>query len=135
MKISLQWLSEWAAIGSDVPALSHTLTMAGLEIEGQSHAAPPMSGVVVAEVLATSKHPDAEQLSVCRVNDGQQEIQIVCGATNVRAGIKVPLATVGAILPGGMEIKKAKLRGVESFGMLCSAKELGLAEESSGLME
>ena len=119
MKISLQWLSEWAAIGSDVPALSHTLTMAGLEIEGQSHAAPPMSGVVVAEVLATSKHPDAEKLSVCRVNDGQQEIQIVCGATNVRAGIKVPLATVGAILPGGMEIKKAKLRGVESFGMLC----------------
>jgi phenylalanyl-tRNA synthetase beta chain len=135
MKISLQWLSEWAAISSNIPELSHTLTMAGLEIEGQSLAAPTMSGVVVAEVLATAKHPDAEKLSVCRVNDGQQEVQIVCGASNVRAGIKVPLATVGAMLPGGLEIKKAKLRGVESFGMLCSAKELGLAEESSGLLE
>jgi len=135
MKISLQWLSEWTQIGSDIPALSHTLTMAGLEIEGESLAAPVMSGVVVAEVLATAKHPDAEKLSVCRVNDGQQEIQIVCGASNVRAGIKVPLATVGATLPGGLEIKKATLRGVESFGMLCSAKELGLADESSGLLE
>lgn len=135
MKISLQWLSEWVGIDSDVASLSHALTMAGLEIEGQSAAAPPMSGIVVAEVLATSKHPDAEKLSVCRVNDGRQEIQIVCGASNVRAGIKVPLATVGAKLPGGLEIKQAKLRGVESFGMLCSAKELGLAEESSGLLE
>ncbi len=135
MKISLQWLSEWVAIGSDIPALSHTLTMAGLEIEGQVSAAPEMSGIVVAEVLATAKHSDAEKLSVCRVHDGQQEIQIVCGASNVRAGIKVPLATVGAKLPGGMQIKQAKLRGVESFGMLCSAKELGLAEESSGLLE
>ena len=135
MKISLQSLSRWVEVGNDVPALSHALTMAGLEIEGQSTAAPPMSGIVVAEVLATSKHPDAEKLSVCRVHDGAQEIQIVCGASNVRAGIKVPLATVGATLPGGMEIKKAKLRGVESFGMLCSAKELGLAEESQGLLE
>jgi phenylalanyl-tRNA synthetase beta chain len=135
MKISLQWLSEWVDVGSDVGALSHALTMAGLEIEGQSRAAPPMSGIVVAEVLSTAKHPDAEKLSVCRVNDGTHEIQIVCGASNVRAGIKVPLATVGAQLPGGMEIKSAKLRGIESFGMLCSAKELGLAEESSGLLE
>ncbi|MGC3980811.1 MAG: phenylalanine--tRNA ligase subunit beta [Steroidobacteraceae bacterium] len=135
MKVSLNWLSEWVDAGSDVAALSHALTMAGLEIEGQSLAAPAMSGIVVAEVLATEKHPDAEKLSVCRVNDGLQEIQIVCGASNVRAGIKVPLATVGAKLPGGMEIKKAKLRGIESFGMLCSARELGLAEESSGLLE
>jgi len=116
-------------------ALSHALTMAGLEIEGVSRAAPEMSGVVVAEVLTTTKHPDAEKLSLCRVYDGQQELQIVCGASNVRAGIKVPLARVGAKLPGGMEIKQAKLRGVESFGMLCSARELGLAEESSGLLE
>jgi len=135
MKISLQWLSEWVALGSDVQALSHALTMAGLEIEGQSPAAPAMSGIVVAEVLAIAKHPDAEKLSVCRVNDGRQEIQIVCGASNVRAGIKVPLATVGASLPGGIEIKQATLRGVESFGMLCSARELGLAEESTGLLE
>ncbi|HVY22337.1 MAG TPA: phenylalanine--tRNA ligase subunit beta [Steroidobacteraceae bacterium] len=135
MKISLQWLSEWVDVGSDVNALSHALTMAGLEIEGISSAAPAMQGIVVAEVLETHRHPDAEKLSVCRVNDGQQELQIVCGAANVRAGIKVPLATVGAIMPSGMEIKKAKLRGVESFGMLCSAKELGLAEESNGLLE
>ena len=135
MKISLQWLSEWVDIGSDAAALSHALTMAGLEIEGQSTAAPPMSGIVVAEVLSTSQHPDAEKLSVCCVNNGTQEIQIVCGASNVRTGIKVPLATVGAVLPGGLQIKAARLREVESFGMLCSAKELGLAEESSGLLE
>jgi phenylalanyl-tRNA synthetase beta chain len=109
--------------------------MAGLEIEGQSTAAPAMSGIVVAEVLSTDKHPDAEKLTVCRVHDGKQELQIVCGASNVRAGIKVPLATVGAKLPGGMEIKQAKLRGMDSFGMLCSAKELGLAETSQGLLE
>jgi phenylalanyl-tRNA synthetase beta chain len=135
MKISLQWLSEWVEVDSDIKALSHALTMAGLEIEGVSRAAPEMSGIVVAEVLATSKHPDAEKLSLCRVYDGHQELQIVCGASNVRAGIKVPLAQVGAKLPGGIEIKKAKLRGVESFGMLCSARELGLAEESTGLLE
>jgi len=135
MKISLQWLSEWVDVGSDIKSLAHSLTMAGLEIEGISAVAPAMSGIVVAEVLETHKHPDAEKLSVCRVNDGKQEIQIVCGAANVRAGIKVPLATVGALMPKGMEIKKAKLRGVESFGMLCSAKELGLAEESNGLLE
>lgn len=135
MKVSLNWLAEWVDLGSDVAALSHALTMAGLEIEGQSRAAPDMSGVVVAEVRATEKHPDAEKLSVCRVFDGTQEIQIVCGASNVRAGIKVPLATVGATLPGGLQIKQAQLRGVASSGMLCSAKELGLAEESSGLLE
>ncbi|MES1196510.1 MAG: phenylalanine--tRNA ligase subunit beta, partial [Steroidobacter sp.] len=135
MKISLQWLSDWVNFSSDVKSLAHSLTMAGLEIEGISSAVPSMSGVVVAEVLETSKHPDAEKLAVCRVSDGKQELQIVCGASNVRAGIKVPLATVGAVMPNGMEIKKAKLRGVESFGMLCSAKELGLAEESSGLLE
>ncbi len=135
MKISLQWLSEWVDVSSDVKSLAHALTMAGLEIEGVLSAAPAMSGIVVAEVLETNKHPDAEKLSVCRVNDGKQELQIVCGAANVRAGIKVPFATVGAIMPNGMEIKKAKLRGVESSGMLCSAKELGLAEESNGLLE
>ncbi len=135
MKISLQSLSRWVDTGQDVPALSHALTMAGLEIEGQSTVAPAMSGIVVAKVLATTKHPDAEKLTVCRVYDGQQEVQIVCGASNVRANINVPLATVGSTLPNGMQIKQAKLRGVESFGMLCSAKELGLAEESQGLLE
>jgi phenylalanyl-tRNA synthetase beta chain len=135
MKISLDWLREWVDTGADVPELAHALTMAGLEIEGIHPAGPQIKGVVVADVRAVEKHPDAEKLNVCRVSDGSEEFQIVCGAANVRAGMKAPLAKLGAVLPNGITIKKAKLRGVESFGMLCSAKELGIAEESSGLMD
>jgi len=135
MKTSVQWLREWVDVGGDVQALAHAVTMAGLEVEGIQPAAPPLSGVVVAEVQSVERHPDAEKLNVCRVNAGREIVQIVCGAPNVRAGMKAPLATIGATLPGGMEIKKAKLRGVESFGMLCSARELGLSEDSSGLLE
>ncbi len=135
MKISLKWLSEWVDVGSDVPALAHTLTMAGLEVEGIERAAPALPGIVVGEVLAVEKHPNAEKLSICRVAGGPTELQIVCGAPNVRAGLKVPLALIGAKLPGGLEINAAKLRGVESSGMLCSAKELGLEDGSSGLLE
>jgi phenylalanyl-tRNA synthetase beta chain len=135
MKISLDWLREWVDTGADVPELAHALTMAGLEIEGIHAAGPQIKGVVVAEVLSVEKHPDAEKLNVCRVSDGSEEFQIVCGAPNVRAGMKAPLAKLGAVLPNGITIKKAKLRGVESFGMLCSAKELGISEESSGLMD
>lgn len=135
MRISLDWLREWVDVGSDVPALAHALTMAGLEIEGVHRAGPNLKGIVVGEVLAVEKHPDAEKLNVCRVSDGADSLQIVCGAQNVRAGMKAPLAKIGAVLPSGTEIKKAKLRGVESFGMLCSAKELALAEDSSGLYE
>ena len=135
MKISLEWLRDWVDPGTDVPALAHALTMAGLEIEGIERAAPEFKGVVVGEVLSVTQHPDAEKLSVCRVASGAEELQIVCGAPNVRAGMKAPLALVGAKLPDGLEIKKAKLRGVESFGMLCSAKELKLAEDSAGLMD
>ena len=135
MKISLQWLRDWVDTGDDVPALSHALTMAGLEIEGVHRAGPDLKGVVVGEVLSVQKHPDAEKLNVCRVSNGHEELQIVCGAPNVRAGMKAPLALIGAKLPGGIEIKKAKLRGVESSGMLCSARELTLSEESSGLMD
>lgn len=135
MQISTSWLSEWVDVGSDVPALAHALTMAGLEIEGITAAAPTIAGVVVAEVRHVERHPDAEKLSVCRVFDGQQEWQIVCGAQNVRAGLKAPLARIGAELPGGLRIKAAKLRGVESSGMLCSAKELGLGDDVPGLLE
>jgi phenylalanyl-tRNA synthetase beta chain len=135
MKLSLDWLREWVDIGDDVPGLAHALTMAGLEIEGIQRAGPELKGIVVGEVKAVAKHPDAEKLSVCRVSDGREEVQIVCGAPNVRAGMKAPLATLGSTLPNGTQIKKAKLRGVESFGMLCSAKELGLAEESNGLFD
>lgn len=135
MKISLDWLREWVDVDGDVPTLAHALTMAGLEIEGIHRAGPDLPGVVVGEVLAVEKHPDAEKLNVCRVSDGSEQLQIVCGAPNVRVGMKAPLAKIGAVLPNGTEIRKAKLRGVESFGMLCSAKELALAEDTSGLYD
>lgn len=136
MKISLHWLREWVGTGDDVRALAHTLTMAGLEIEGINAAGPPLSGVVVVgEVKSVSKHPDAEKLNVCIVSTGREQLQIVCGAPNVRAGMKAPLAMVGAKLPNGIEIKQAKLRGVQSAGMLCSARELGMSEEASGLWD
>jgi len=135
MKISVQWLREWVDVGDDVAALSHALTMAGLEVEGNHPAAPSMFGIVVAEVVSVERHSDAEKLNVCRVNTGSEIVQIVCGAPNVRAGMKAPLAQIGATLPDGTAIKKAKLRGVESFGMLCSARELGLSEDASGLLD
>jgi len=135
MRISVQWLREWVDTGEDIAALSHALTMAGLEIESNEAAAPAMNGVIVAEVVSLERHPDAEKLNVCRVNTGNEIVQIVCGAANVRSGMRVPLAQIGAKLPNGMEIKQAKLRGVESFGMLCSAKELGLSDDAAGLME
>ncbi|MBL8271927.1 phenylalanine--tRNA ligase subunit beta [Steroidobacter sp.] len=135
MKISLHWLRDWVDTGTDVPALAHSLTMVGLEIEGISAAGPSLPGVVVGEVKSVTKHPDAEKLNVCAVSIGTQEFQIVCGAPNVRVGMKAPLATIGAKLPNGTEIKQAKLRGVESFGMLCSARELGINEEASGLYD
>jgi phenylalanyl-tRNA synthetase beta chain len=135
MRISLQWLREWVDPGEDVRGLAHALTMAGLEIEAVEAAAPPLPGIVVGEVKAVAKHPDAEKLSVCRVWNGREELQIVCGAPNVRVGMKAPLAMIGAKLPNGVEIKQAKLRGVESQGMLCSARELGLSEDASGLFD
>ncbi|MGL6223718.1 MAG: YtpR family tRNA-binding protein, partial [Steroidobacteraceae bacterium] len=136
MRISLQWLSEW--IGGPLPApkdLAARLTMAGLEIEGVAAAAPPLPGVIVGEIVERLPHPNADTLSVCQVNTGSATVQIVCGAPTARAGMKAPLAMVGAKLPGGMEIKQARLRGVDSMGMLCSARELGLAEDAQGLLE
>jgi phenylalanyl-tRNA synthetase beta chain len=116
--------------------LGSRLTMAGLELEALEPAAPAFSGVVVAEILTAEQHPQADKLRLCRVSTGQGEpLQIVCGAPNARAGLKSALAVVGAKLPGDLSIKAAKLRGVESAGMLCSAKELGLADASSGIVE
>ena len=135
MRISIQWLSEWLGSAPEPRELASRLTMAGLEVEALEPAAPPLQGVVVGEIIERDKHPDADTLSVCKVNAGTELVQIVCGAPNARAGLKAPLATIGAKLPGGMEIRKAKLRGVESFGMLCSASELGLSEDATGLME
>ncbi|RMG53433.1 MAG: phenylalanine--tRNA ligase subunit beta [Gammaproteobacteria bacterium] len=136
MRLSDHWLREWVNPALEPEQLGHELTMAGLELDSLEPAAPPFSGVVVAEVLSVEPHPDADKLRVCQVNDGSEEpVQVVCGAPNVRAGMKAPFARVGAVLPGGLKIRKAKLRGVPSFGMLCSAKELGLSEAAEGLME
>lgn len=116
--------------------LAHRLTMAGLEVEDTEPVAPPFSGVVVAHIVEIAAHPDADKLRVCQVDDGSgQLVQIVCGAPNAAAGLKVPLARVGAELPGGMKIGVAKMRGVVSSGMLCSARELGLSQEHAGLLE
>ena len=143
MKFSEHWLREWVSPALTSAELSHQVTMAGLEVDAMAPVASEFKGVVVGEVLAVAPHPDAERLRVCQVNVGQanadvngesQPLSIVCGAANVRAGLRVPAALVGATLPGGMEIKRARLRGVESLGMLCSVKELGLADVSEGLM-
>ncbi|MFB0935301.1 MAG: phenylalanine--tRNA ligase subunit beta [Propionivibrio sp.] len=135
MKFSESWLRSIvnpAVSGND---FSHLLTMAGLEVEEEETVAPAFDGVIVAEVLEVKKHPDADRLNVCRVNIGREEPQqIVCGAPNVAAGLKVPCALPGATLPGNFQIKIAKVRGIESSGMLCSAKELGIAEDASGLL-
>ena len=135
MKFSEQWLREWVNPGVDSDDLSAQLTMAGLEVDAIEPVAGDFSGVVVAEITAAERHPDADKLQVCQVSNGQESFQIVCGAANARVGIKVPMAMVGAILPGNFKIKKAKLRGVESFGMLCAEQELGMAEHSDGLFE
>ena len=129
MKISLDWLREWVDVEMDVSAFAHALTMAGLEIEGVHRAGPDLKGVVVGEVLAVEKHPDADKLNVCRVSDGVEHLKIVCGAPNVAVGLLVPVALDGARLPGGVKIKKGKLRGIVSEGMLCSATELMVPQE------
>lgn len=134
MKFSENWLREF--VNPDLPtqALVDQLTMAGLEVDGFGPVAAAFNNVVVGEILETSPHPDADKLVVCRVSSGAEEHQVVCGAPNARAGIKVPFALVGAKFPD-LKIKKAKLRGVESHGMLCSERELGLSEDHQGLME
>jgi phenylalanyl-tRNA synthetase beta chain len=136
MKISEIWLRSYVNPPLDTAALVAQLTMAGLEVDSVEPAAAEFSGVVVGEVLAMQQHPDADRLRICQVNVGLAEaLQIVCGASNVRVGLKIPAALIGAVLPEDFKIKKSKLRGVESFGMLCSEKELGLAADASGLME
>ena len=136
MQISEAWLRSHVNPPVGTEELVAQLTMAGLEVDSVTPAAAEFSGVVVGEVLSTIPHPDAERLRVCTVDVGQGEpLQIVCGAANVRQGLKIPAALIGAVLLGDFKIKKSKLRGVESFGMLCSDKELGLAESADGLME
>ncbi|MEJ2629651.1 MAG: phenylalanine--tRNA ligase subunit beta [Acidihalobacter sp.] len=136
MRISHSWLTEWLPESAlDAQALGDRLTMAGLELDALETAAPACSNVVVGRVQSVAQHADADRLRVCQVDDGSSEtFQVVCGAPNVEAGMIAPFARVGAELTGGLKIKAARLRGVESQGMLCSAAELGLAESSDGLM-
>ncbi|HEX5960693.1 MAG TPA: phenylalanine--tRNA ligase subunit beta [Rhodanobacteraceae bacterium] len=135
MKFSESWLRSLVDIRADRDALVKRLTMSGLEVAGVDTIGAALEGVVVARIVACAPHPDADKLQVCRVDTGSGEVQIVCGAPNARAGLVAPLATPGAKLPNGSTIKAARLRGVESRGMLCSAKELGIDADASGLLE
>ncbi|WP_442838727.1 phenylalanine--tRNA ligase subunit beta [Acinetobacter baumannii] len=136
MKISENWLRTWVNPAIDSDTLSDQLTMLGLEVDELAPVAKPFTGVVVGEVLTVEQHPDADRLRVTTVNIGSGEpLQIVCGAPNVRAGMKAPVATIGAVLPGDFKIKKGKLRGVESQGMLCGASEIDLEDKIDGLLE
>lgn len=135
MKFSEKWLRTLVSPQVSREELVARLSMAGLEVDAVTPVAGEFDGVVVGEVLSAEQHPDADKLRVCQVSDGQQSFQVVCGAPNVRAGLKIPFAMIGAQLPGDFAIKKAKLRGIESNGMLCSASELQISDDNSGLME
>jgi phenylalanyl-tRNA synthetase beta chain len=136
MKIAESWLREWVNPDLDTEALAHQLTMTGHEVDGVKHQGAGLDEVVIAEVLSFEKHPNADRLNVCQVNDGSgQTLEIVCGAPNVSKGMKTPLAKPGVTLPNGMKLKKSRIRGVVSNGMLCSATELGLGGESDGIIE
>ena len=136
MQFNVEWLKKWVAVDLNAEELAVRLTASGLEVESVKPVAGDFSGLVVAEIEGCQPHPNADKLLLCTVNDGSAErLQIVCGASNARAGIRVPLARVGDSIGADCKIKQAKLRGVKSSGMLCSAKELGLSEDHSGLME
>lgn len=135
MKLSLSWLNEFLPLTQSVPEIVEALTFAGIEVEDVQQRGADFDKIIVAQIDSFEPHPNADRLSVCRVNDGSSlPRQVVCGAKNFRTGDKVPLALPGALLPGGVKIKASKLRGVESEGMLCSSKELNLAEDSTGLL-
>ncbi|MBW6453286.1 MAG: phenylalanine--tRNA ligase subunit beta [Methyloprofundus sp.] len=136
MQFSEAWLRELVNPALDTAALVEQITMAGLEVDAVTPAAAKFSGVVIGQVVSITAHPDADKLRICQVAVGEAEpLQIVCGASNVREGLKIPAALIGALLPGDFKIKKSKLRGELSFGMLCSEKELGIADDANGLME
>src|SRR5215510_6725853 len=139
MKVTLNWLRQYVDFDWSAEELAERLTMLGIEVEGMQKLGGEFEGIVVAQVITRDKHPNADKLSVCRVNDGKGERQIVCGADNFKAGDKVPLILPGASLPARpgeppFTIKVSKMRGVESQGMMCSAKELGLADDAEGLL-
>ncbi len=137
MKISLNWLKDYVALDASIEELKHAITFLGFEVEGVHHTgAPKLEQVVVGEVLTRDKHPNADKLSVCTVDIGPAGgvKTIVCGAQNYKVGDRVPVALPGAVLPGDFKIKQSKIRGQLSDGMMCSAKELGIAEDADGLL-
>jgi phenylalanyl-tRNA synthetase beta chain len=134
MKVTYNWLREFVDFELSPEKLAHELTMLGLEVDSIEHSGAGLDDVVVAQVVERAQHPNADKLSLCRVDNGREILNIVCGAQNFKSGDKVALAQIGATLPGDFKIKRSKIRGEESFGMLCSEKELGLAEESAGIM-
>jgi len=136
MLFSVNWLKKWVDVNLPVDELAGKLTASGLEVDTVEPVAAAFTDIVVAEIIACEAHPNADKLQICRIDSGGPEpAQVVCGAPNARAGIKIPLATVGATIGDDFKVRKAKLRGVESFGMACSARELGLSDDHSGLME
>ena len=133
MRISIDWLNEFVSIKEDPSGLADMLSMLGLEAE-PVHDFSGLSGVVVGKVVTAKKHPNADRLKLCTVNDGTTTVNVVCGALNVAAGQTVPFAQVGSELPGGIKISKAKIRGEQSSGMICSERELGISDEHEGIM-
>jgi phenylalanyl-tRNA synthetase beta chain len=136
MKVSLNWLKNYIDISNYTPLdLKNILTNSGLEVEAIEEVGKSLEGFVVGEVVSKEKHPNADKLSVCKVNDGKEIHQVICGAPNVEAGQKIVFAPLGVVIPGtGEKLKKAKIRGVESFGMICSEMELGLGEDHTGIV-
>ncbi|MBQ9503271.1 MAG: phenylalanine--tRNA ligase subunit beta, partial [Lentisphaeria bacterium] len=137
MNISRKWLSDYVELNCDDAVLCHKLTMAGIEVEKVETVSVVPAGVIAAKILSREPHPNSDHLSVCQVFDGRENLQIVCGAPNCDAGRIVPLAPIGTVFStpeGEFKIKKSKLRGVESCGMMCSARELGISDDNSGLM-
>ncbi len=135
MKFAETWLREWVDSKLDTEALGHKLTMAGHEVNSIESQGSGLTGIVIAEVLAVAKHPHADRLSVCQVSTGKgKPIEVVCGASNVVAGMKSPLASPGVRLADGTKLRRSKIRGIVSNGMLCSAIELGLGDEADGII-
>src|SRR5437016_4084385 len=135
MKLPLSWLREWIDTEAPAETVAEALTTRGFYVEGIEKHGVSFPGVVIARVLEVRKHPNADKLSLCRVDSGAGELSVVCGAPNVRAGMMVPLATAGAKLPGGLTIRRSKIRGEESQGMLCSARELAISDEHEGILD
>jgi phenylalanyl-tRNA synthetase beta chain len=135
VKLPISWLLDWIELEAPAEAIADALTRRGFYVEGIETHGEPLPGVVVARVLEVNRHPNADRLTLCRVDGGAGELNVVCGATNVVAGMSVPLATVGTKLPGGVAIRKSKIRGADSEGMLCSPRELGIADEHEGILD